>query len=136
MNQVTTEAFFDELTKIADLMTPAVVSDSNVVDGPPATPFVKKKGYKKLEQTFPKEAGLGRDMLAWMKWKQRKAQRVAGKMNNAALTASIKVHQKLPAPVQKALTNPTMMDPSDPSAGAAIGAAKQLLKVGSARKKR
>ena len=54
-------AFRDELEKIAtagDLMTPAVVSDSATVDGPPATPFTRRKGFKKLEQTLPKEAGI------------------------------------------------------------------------------
>lgn len=55
-------AFFQELAKIAtagDLMNPAVVSDSATVDGPPATPFTRRKGYRKLERTGPtKEAGL------------------------------------------------------------------------------
>jgi hypothetical protein len=60
MLPVTHRAFFDELEKISsDLMNPAVVSDSAVVDGPPPTPFTRRKGFRKLEQVGPvKEAGV------------------------------------------------------------------------------
>lgn len=54
-------SFQDELSKIAtagDLMNPAVVSDSAVVDGPPATPFTRRRGFKRTEQVFPKEGGV------------------------------------------------------------------------------
>lgn len=64
MLQASIPAFFDELRKIAasadgDLMNPAVVSDSAIVDGPPASPFTRRKGYRKLEHVGPvKEAGI------------------------------------------------------------------------------
>lgn len=56
----TVSPFFDELEKISsDLMTPAVSAESNTVEGPPASPFMKRKGYKKLENAsaLAKEAG-------------------------------------------------------------------------------
>lgn len=66
MRPATTKALFDELGKIAtagDLMNPAVVSDSAIVDGPPAIPFTKRRGFRKLERFGPvKEAGV-RDFL-------------------------------------------------------------------------
>jgi hypothetical protein len=52
MNRETYQAMFDELEKISsDLMTPAVVSDSATVNGPPATPFTRRRGYRKLESS-------------------------------------------------------------------------------------
>jgi len=50
---------FDELDKIAeDLMTPAVTAESNLVQGPPASPWTRRRGFRKLEKTtVPKETG-------------------------------------------------------------------------------
>ena len=52
-------SFADELEKIStagDLATPAVAAESNIVEGPPATPFARRKGYRKLEANTTKEA--------------------------------------------------------------------------------
>lgn len=58
MKRQVLNGFVNEMLKISsDLMTPAVVSDSAIVDGPPATPFTRKKGFRKLEKVGPvKEA--------------------------------------------------------------------------------
>lgn len=137
------DAFFDELRKIAtagDLMTPAVVSDSATVDGPPATPFVKRKGYKKLEQTFPKEAGLLKNVMTWAneRTKKLKGKAVAAhdKAGDAIRAPSIKLYQAMPKPVQKAVTDPGLMDASDSRAGAAAQGLKHILKIGSAKERR
>lgn len=140
MDVRTVSAFFDELGKIAtagDLMTPAVVSDSAAVDGPPATPFARRRGYKKLEQVnrLSKEAGWGRDFQAWALRKQRKAKRTVGKFDEAQRNASIKVFTKLPGPAQKALMDPQTMDASDMRVGIAAQAAKNFLKVGAAERR-
>jgi hypothetical protein len=83
MLSTTQRAFLDELEKISsDLMNPAVVSDSAVVDGPPPTPFTKRKGFRKLEEVGPvKEA----DVKDVFKRGIRKAKRV-GSIVRAGLT--------------------------------------------------
>lgn len=111
--------FFDELDKIADLMTPAVISDSATVDGPPATPFTKRKGYKKLEEVQTKEAALGKDFLAWFRKHKEKA-------DNAYLKAGIKTYQAIPEKVRPLVTDPMLTDPSDMRGGLA---AKTIGKV-------
>lgn len=117
-------AFFDELEKISgELIEPAVVANSDAVSGPPATPFAQRRGYKKLERTLEKDAGLGEDFRRW----RRKAQVAAGRTSQAATNASIKVYTALPGPVQKAVTNPTLTDPSDPSGGIALKGIKTIL---------
>ena len=66
MRIATSRALFDELEKIAtagDLMNPAVVSDSAIVDGPPATPFTRRKGFRKLERVGPVKEASVRDFL-------------------------------------------------------------------------
>ncbi len=138
-SSVLVSAFFDELTKIGtagDLMTPAVVSDSAVVDGPPATPFARKRGFKKLEQVshLSKEAGLGRDFLAWAHRARRKTGKTVAKIDEAQRNLGIKAYMKMPEPVQKAVTNPMVMDPSDQRTNPAFSAAARMLKVGSAQK--
>jgi hypothetical protein len=83
-----------------------------------------------------KEAGWGRDFLAWTKKRHRKAKQMAGKANDAVLTGSIKAYQAMPAPVQKAVNDPKIMDPSDQTGGIALGAAKRMLKFGAARRQK
>ena len=124
-------SFFSELAKIAngDLMTPAVVSDSAVVQGPPATPFTRRKGYRKLEQQQTvKEAAWERDLQAWALKRQRTARQAVSKLTDAQRLA----YTKLPSPMQRAITDPSIMDPSDLRGGIALNTAKSLFKVGSA----
>lgn len=140
-------SFFDELDKIAtagDLMSPAVVSDSATVDGPPATPFTRRKGYSKLEkQQVIKEAGIGRDFLDWAKRRHQQVKGIVGKVgqhyDNAAGAvdrAVTKGYVKLPHKVQKVVSHPALWEPSDPSAGVALGAVKHLIKTKLGSKKR
>lgn len=78
-----------------------------------------------------KEAGLGRDLLAWAKKRHRAARQLVSKADTLHRETGIKLYTKLPEQVQKAVTNPQLMDPSDPSGGIALRAAKSLVKMGS-----
>lgn len=85
-------------------------------------------------QNLSKEAGWGRDFKAWALKRHRAVRKLSDKANNA----SLKLYTKLPEPVQKAVVNPTLMDPSDSTTGTAVTnaayAARHLLKLGSSRK--
>jgi hypothetical protein len=106
-------SFFDELGKIAeDLMNPAVVADSASVDGPPAAPWTRRRGFKKIEKVIPKEAA-AKDLL-------RKAVTSYKGIKRKAGDAALKTYVALPHPVRKALTNPSAMDPSDVATSTAI----------------
>jgi hypothetical protein len=104
MLPATRRAFFDELEKISsDLMTPAVVSDSATVDGPPPTPFTRRKGYRKLEKVGPvKEAGAKEMMDAAKALGQRgvrKAKRMAwaaGQIPKSPGAASAVLYHEIP----------------------------------------
>jgi hypothetical protein len=104
-------SFSDELIKIAtavDLMTPAVVSDSAAVDGPPATPFTRRKGYRKLTQTGPvKEASL-RDFFHASKKHAKKLKKIPEAVNNKLIEGYVKA----PGPV-KAVLDDVVQNTSD-----------------------
>ncbi len=124
MNTTTMHSLFDELEKISgELVEPAVVANSDAVSGPPATPFARRKGYRNLEKTLEKDAGLGEDLRRW----RRKAQVAAGRTNQAVTKASIRAYTALPTPVQRAVTSPTLTDPSDPSGGIAVQGLKRII---------
>jgi hypothetical protein len=110
-------AFFDELEKIAtagDLMTPAVVSDSATVDGPPATAFAKNKPRRKTA-SVDKEAGFKdfahrylnsrsvQKSMSKLKVAPKKVQETASQANEAATDLLRKGYVKSPEPVQKAI---------------------------------
>ena len=117
MHSTTLHSLFDELEKISgDLIEPAVVANSDAVSGPPATPFARRRGYRNLEKSLEKDAGLGEDLRKWRE-----------KANNKLLRASIKVHQKLPTQVQSVVNNPAITDPSDFRGGMAIQGLKRII---------
>jgi len=57
-------------------------------------------------------------------------------LDDAQRVAGLHVYSKLPSVAQRALTDPKIMDPSDQTAGLAISAAKNMLKLGSVKKKK
>lgn len=102
MLPATRRALFDELEKISsDLMTPAVVSDSAAVDGPPPTPFTRRKGFRKLEKVGPvKEAGAMLDAAKALGQRGvRKVKRVAwaaGQIPKSPGAASAVLYHEIP----------------------------------------
>jgi len=92
--------------------------------------------FNAAAEALVKEAGLGRDMLAWVKKRYRKAAQVGRKLDSAQRTAGLHVYSRLPSVAQKALVDPKIMDPSDQTAGLAISAAKNMLKLGSVKKRK
>lgn len=115
MNSFSYRALFDELGKIAtagDLMNPAVVSDSAVVEGPTATPFTRRRGFRKLEQTGPvKEAGARSLALRLVKKVKRVGKLSRRGWRTPGTTASVLYNTEVPSLV-RAVTDPIMMDPS------------------------
>jgi hypothetical protein len=100
-------AFSDELKKIAsDLMTPAVVSDSAAVTGPPATPFTRRKGYKKLEPVIEKEAAVNLSKLI------RRSKTLSKRVSKVPEKLSIKTYEKLPGPA-KDMLHQVVQNPAD-----------------------
>jgi hypothetical protein len=105
-------SFFDELQKISeDLMTPAVVPETTG-NGAPASPWTRRKGFKKIEKVIPKEAS-AKDLL-------RKAMTSYKSVKQRAGDAAIKTYVALPHPVKKVLTSRAVMDPSDVSGSVAL----------------
>lgn len=113
MLPATRKALFDELAKISsDLMTPAVVSDSAVVDGPPPTPFTRRKGFRKLEKVGPvKEAG-AKELAARA---GAKVKRVGWALKQGLKhpgPASGVLYHELPGPVRKGVEMVVGSDPA------------------------
>ncbi len=123
-------SFFSELEKISeDLLTPAVVSDSATVDGPPAAPWTRRKGYRRLNKTVANEGpNLNKQagVLSEFAKRFRLMRSHFGKAKRIADTTALKTYMNMPEPVQKILTNPKLLDPSDPSSGTA---AKNLMRI-------
>lgn len=123
MRPTSLSSFFDELTKIGeDLMTPAVVAESNTVDGPPAAPWTRRRGYRKLSRTIEGEgAAINKQAGIFSRFASsyRTAKTHASKAKKAVDDAALKTFVAMPHPVQKALTDPRLMDPSDQSTGIA-----------------
>lgn len=100
-------ALADELKKIAtDLMTPAVVSDSAAVTGPPATPFTRRKGYKKLEPVVEKEASVDLSKLI------RRSKVLSKRVAKVPEKLSIKTYEKMPS-VAKDMLHQAAQNPAD-----------------------
>lgn len=99
--------FVDELNKIAtDLMTPAVVSDSAAVTGPPATPFTRRKGYKKLEPVVEKEAAVNLSRVL------RRSKVLSKRVAKVPENLSIRTYEKLPGPA-KDILHQAVQNPAD-----------------------
>lgn len=84
--------------------------------------FFDELGHILKASELSKEAGFGRDFKAWVLKRHRNLKQLSNKANNA----SIKLYTKLPGPVQKAVTNPTLMDPSDSTTTTALGTAAHM----------
>jgi hypothetical protein len=129
-------SFFSELEKISeDLMTPAVASDTSSADGAPAAPWTRRRGYRRLSQTaagegpnLNKQAGLLSRFSYSAPYRIAKTQ--VGKAKEVMNRAALKTFVSMPHPVQKVLTDPRIMDPSDQSAGVATTTLMRLLKGG------
>ena len=123
-------SFFDELTKISeDLMTPAVTAESATVDGPPAAPWTRRKGYRRLANPMAREApNLSKQASGILDFAraQRAAKIGLGKTQQLVGHASRKAFGAMPRPLQQVVTNPRLLDPSDPSGGMA---ARHLFRV-------
>jgi hypothetical protein len=109
-------SFFDELEKIAtagDLMTPAVVSDSATVDGPPATAFAKNKPRRKTASiakeaiNFKDFAKIVQKPVGKLKVAPKKIQETAIKANDKATDLMREGYVKSPGPVKKAIDKGT-----------------------------
>ena len=111
MLPVTQSAFFDELEKISsDLMNPAVVSDSAIVDGPPPTPFTRRKGFRKLEKFGPVKEAAAAD---WIKRGVKKARRVGRVLRHGAKhpgAASGVLYEEIPKPLRA--IGESLLDPN------------------------
>ena len=127
-------AFFNELEKIGeDLMTPAVTAESNLVDGPPAAPWTRRKGYRKLSSTLARErpnlnkqAGVFDNIRKSYRFGRLQVSKARRGVEHHAL----KTFAAMPAPVQKALTDPRIMDPADQSTGLAVGNLIRIIRGG------
>lgn len=84
--------------------------------------FFDELGHILKATELSKEAGFGRDFKAWVLKRHRNLKQVANKADNFGN----KVYTKLPRPVQKAVTSPTLMDPSDSTATTALGTAARM----------
>lgn len=136
MSPETQCALFDEILKIAegtgDLMNPAVVANSATVDGAPAKPFTRRKGYRRLAVQLDKEAGAFKDALQMLRDRSRlvtqKTMKHVEKLDDAYREASIKVYGKMPEPARKVVdkTNAVMADPDQTGSAAAGEALKRL----------
>ena len=99
-------SFFDELEKIAtagDLMTPAVVSDSAAVDGPPATAFPKRKPYKRSVGAI-KEAA---DFKQFVQQSIGRLKRAPKLVQDTAAKKMTEGFVKAPAPIQEGVKKGT-----------------------------
>src|SRR5512140_929463 len=125
-------AFFDELEKIGeDLMTPAVTAESNLVDGSPAAPWTRRKGYRRLASTVARERpDLNKQAGVFDNFRKtyRFGRVQAGKARRAVEHHALKGFVALPEPVQKALTDPRIMDPADQTTGTVAGNLIRLIR--------